>query len=120
MTKVTIVPVQPTEAASGYCAISDSTQSFGDTPGQALDALTSQLDEVESGLLIVVQSQKADVFFSKGQKERLELLMAQWRLARDKNRSSNFSNQAELEALVEAELLASAERAKSLRNEIEN
>jgi len=120
MTKVTIVPVQPAKTEPGFCAISDSVQSFGDTPGQALDALTSKLDKVESGLLVLVQSQKADTFFSKQQKERLELLMIQWRSARDENRSPDSKSQAELEALVEAELLASAERAKSLRNKIEN
>jgi len=120
MTKVTIVPVQPAAIASGYCAISDSIQSFGDTPGQALDALTSQLGEIDSDLLIIVQNQKPDDFFTAKQQERLALLMAQWRSARDENQPAQFDGQAELESLVEAELLASASRAKSLRNEIEN
>jgi len=85
-----------------------------------LDALTSQLGEIDSDLLIIVQNQKPDDFFTAKQQERLALLMAQWRSARDENQPAQFDGQAELESLVEAELLASASRAKSLRNEIEN
>ncbi|MEM7134606.1 MAG: hypothetical protein AAF702_50550 [Chloroflexota bacterium] len=120
MTKVIILPVKPLEVNPGYFAISDSAQSFGDTPGQALDALTDQLGDSDTNLLIVVQNQRPDKFFTAEQQERLALLMAQWRVARDQGKLFDKTDHTVLEALVEAELLASAARTQSMIDELEN
>jgi hypothetical protein len=53
-----------------------------------------------------------DDFFTAAQQQRLSELMSKWRTARDSGGSLPLEEQSELESLVEAELLASAERAK--------
>jgi hypothetical protein len=55
-----------------------------------------------------------DGFFNAEQVQRLEELMGRWRTARDNNSSLSVDEQAELHALVEAELAASAQRAAAL------
>ena len=52
--------------------------------------------------------------FTEDQQERLAWLMARWRSARDRGDGLPAEEQAELEALVEAELAASAQRASAL------
>jgi hypothetical protein len=84
------------------------------TIGAALDALTAQLPVDETGTLAIVQSQRADQFFTKQQQERLKYLMEQWRSARDKGTSLSAPEESELKLLVDAELKASGERASAL------
>lgn len=50
-------------------------------------------------------------FFSAQQQQRLQELMARWREARDQGQSLPAIEQAELESLVEAELIAAGQRA---------
>jgi hypothetical protein len=49
MTTITILP----EKTDRYRAVAGDKESTGRTAGEALDALTSQLSEIESGTLIV-------------------------------------------------------------------
>jgi hypothetical protein len=86
----------------------------GRTAGEALDALTPQLDESQAGTLVVVQQLRPDRFFTLQQQQRLEQLMSHWRQARDAGQSLPSPEQAELDALVEAELRAAAERAAAM------
>jgi hypothetical protein len=82
MTTATIVP----EAAGStmqYRAVAGSIQAVGNTAGQALDALTSQLDAARAGTLLVVQHSHPDRFFTAEQQHRLEELMTRRRAARD-------------------------------------
>jgi hypothetical protein len=72
------------------------------------------LDEEETGTLVVVQNLRPDRFFTAQQQQRLEELMARWRSARDTQSGLTGTEQAELEALVEAELEAATQRAASL------
>lgn len=58
----------------------------------------------------------SDRWFTQEQIDRLEHLMLQWRTARDRSTNLPEDDQAELESLIEAELLASAQRAKYLTN----
>lgn len=118
MTKVAILPVQAKEGAVSYRAVAGDKQSQGKTAGEALDALTAQLSEDEAGTLVVVQSFRPDRFFGVLQERRLAELMGRWRAMRDKGETLAADEQAELEALVAAELRASADRAAALADEL--
>lgn len=58
-----------------------------------------------------------DRFFNASQQQRLRELMASWRKARDLDAFLPFHEQRELEALIEAELFASASRAAQRADE---
>jgi hypothetical protein len=109
-----IVPETPGSPATQYRAVAGKLHSVGKTAGQALDALTSQLGEAEAGTLLVVQHSRPDQFFTAAQQQRLEHLMTRWRQARDAGTALPPQEQAELDALVEAETRAAAERARAL------
>jgi hypothetical protein len=91
---------------------------LGRTPGEALDALTSQLTEDEAGTIVIVQQAQPDHFFSSQQRDRLSELMSRWRDARDSDRQLPPDEQAELDALVQAEMEASAKRAEAIALEL--
>ena len=114
MTKVAILPVPTASGATSYCALAGDKQSQGKTAGEALDALTSQLQDDEAGTLVIVQHHRPDAFFGEAKQRRLTELMAQWRSARDSGISLRKEDQAELDALVKEELEASAKRTKAL------
>ena len=94
-------------------AIAGEKQSVGRTAGEALDAIAMQLGYEEGGTLIIMQSQRADEFFTQSQRARMEFLMAKWREARDRDAPLPAAEQAELQTLVEAEVRASALRAQA-------
>jgi hypothetical protein len=79
-----------------------------------LDALTAQLPADEASTLIIVQHLRPDRFFTAAQQQRLDTLMARWRTARDQGATLPTDEQTELEALIDAELQASADRAATL------
>ena len=89
-------------------------RAHGKTAGEALDALTAQLSADEASTLIIVQNLRPDRFFTATQQQRLDALMARWRSARDQGATLPVDEQTELEALIEAELQASADRAGTL------
>lgn len=95
MTTIAILP----ETNDSYRAVAGDKESTGRTAGEALDALASQLEDAESGTLVIVQNHKADQFFNAAQQERLTALM---QLRNDGNLS--LEEESELESLVEAEL----------------
>ncbi len=118
MTKVAILPEPAEDGASTYRAIAGEHQSVGKTAGEALDALTALLPADQTGTLVIVQNQRPDAFFTAEQQNRLQELMARWRRARDRGQSLPPDEQAELEALVDAELRASTARATFLLQEL--
>ena len=61
-----------------------------------------------------MQSLRPDRFFTAAQQERLTALMDRWRTARDQGATLPADEQTELEALIAAELQASAARAAAL------
>ncbi len=61
--------------------------------------------------MVVMQSHRPNQFFTVQQQRRLVHLMNRWRAARDAGRSLSASTQAELNALVDAEVRVSGERA---------
>ncbi len=109
MTTITITP----EKADIYRAVTGDKQSTGRTAGEALDALTSQLTDAESGTLVIVQNHKADRFFNSTQQARLTELMQQ----RDA-RTLSPEDARELENLIEVELNGTQRRAETLLDAI--
>jgi hypothetical protein len=118
MTKVAILPVPTEKGVVSYRAVAGDKHSQGKTVGEALDALTTQLSVDEAGTLIIVQSLCPDRFFNADQQQRLAELMERWRAARDQGETLPTDAQSELEALVEAELRAAADRAAALGGEL--
>ena len=117
MTTATIIP-EAAGSTTQYRAVAGSIQAVGSTAGQALDALTSQLNEEDVGALLVVLRSRPDRFFTAEQKQRLEELMARWRAARDAGTALPAEEQAELDGLVEAEVRAAGERARARLQEL--
>jgi hypothetical protein len=114
MTTIAILPESAGPAGTTYRAVAGNAQSVGNTPGEALDALTSQLDEAQAGTLVVVQQLRPNRFFTRQQQERMAELMNRWRIARDAGAAWSVGDQSELDALVEAEVRAAADRAAAL------
>src|SRR5437867_3785890 len=110
MTTIAILPESPGSPSTTYRAVAGTKQSVGNSAGEALDALTAQLSDGELGTLVVVQNLRPDQFFTAAQRQRLEELMTLWRFARDNNSAFPAAEQAELEALVAAELAAAVQR----------
>ncbi|MCB8944282.1 MAG: hypothetical protein H6658_11070 [Ardenticatenaceae bacterium] len=118
MTQVSILPIQTQEGRTTYHAIAGNKQSFGQTAGQALDAITAQLEDEETGTLVIVQNQRPDRFFTAAQIKRLTELMQHWRDALNQGQELSLAEQSELEALIDAELQASAQRAAAILNDL--
>ena len=110
MTTVAILPVSDASGERRYRAIAGDKQSTGKTAGEALDALTAQLEGSEFSTLLIIQSFRPDWFFSTEQQQRLSDLMNLWRTARDEGQTLPPEQQAELDSLVEAELKAATAR----------
>src|ERR1051325_11543069 len=112
MTTIAILPETVSGNGITYRAVAGKKQSSGKTAGEALDRLTAQLSDEETSTLVIVQNLRPDSFFTAQQQQRLSELMAQWRAARDVNAELPPSEQADLEALIEAELEATMQRAE--------
>jgi hypothetical protein len=118
MTTIAIVPDNPQAGTPQFRAVAGNLQSVGATVGQALDALTAQLGGPEETTLVVVQPMRPDALFTAAQQQRLAELMARWRAARDAGSALPPPEQAELDALVEAELRAAAARSAALARQL--
>ena len=87
MTTVAILPVSDANGEKLYRAVAGDKQSTGKTAGEALDALTAQLEDSEFSTLLIIQSFRPDWFFSAEQQQRLSDLMNLWRTARDRGQT---------------------------------
>ncbi len=76
MTTIAILPDNPSSPTTSYRAVAGPNHATGKTAGAALDALTAQLGELDSTLLVVLQQSRPDHFFTAEQQQRLEELMA--------------------------------------------
>lgn len=120
MTTIAILPVAGTHQGSvTYCAVANGKRSQGATAGAALDALTAQLKPDEAGTLVIVQNQRPDRFFDAEAQQRLAELMVRWRHCRDQGQELPTPEQAELTALIDAEVQASALRSAALADELQ-
>ena len=114
MTTIAIVPDNPKGSSACFRAVAGETQSVGATVGQAVDALRAQLGKPDQTTLIVVQPMQPDELFSAAQQRQLADLLARWRTARDAGTQLPPQEQADLDALVEAELRAACLRSAAL------
>lgn len=118
MTTVAILPISSASGEKSYQAIAGDKQSVGKTAGQALDALAAQLGETDFSALLIIQNFHSDQFFSATQQQRLSELMSAWRTARDQEQEFPPEQQAELNSLVEAELLAATARTAAIVQQV--
>jgi hypothetical protein len=118
MTTITIVPENSAPAMPRFRAVAGEKQSVGGTAGEALDALTAQLGTLQTTTLVVVQPMLPDAFFTAEQQQRLPELMNRWRAARDAGAPLPPEEQAERDALVEAELRAATQRTAALARQM--
>jgi hypothetical protein len=118
MPTITILP-ESSEPGGTYRAVSGASNSIGHTVGEALDALTAQIDGPQETTLVIVQRFQPDGFFTGEQRKRLTELMERWRAARDTGQSLPPAEQAELESLTNAEMQGSKERAAALLRELQ-
>jgi len=102
MTTVTILP----EKTNLFRAVANGKESLGRTAGEALDAITNQLGEDAEGTILVIQTQKADKFFTVEQQSRMSDLME----LRQANKLTEIEEK-ELETLIKAELQGATKRA---------
>lgn len=114
MPTVAILPISDSSGERAYRAVAGDKHSTGKTPGQALDALTAQLGQAEFSALLLIQNFCPDSFFNAEQQGRLAALMDLWRAARNQGQDLPPDQQAELDALVEAELRAATARTAAL------
>jgi len=114
MTTIAIVPENPGSPTTSYRAVAGTSHATGKTAGAALDALAAQLGELESTTLVVLQQARPDQFFTLQQQERLAELLVRWRAARAAGKSLPPEEQADLDALVQAEPQAATSRAQAL------
>ena len=119
MTAITILPEKLGAAETIYRALAGERESVGRSAGEALDALTSQLSDDESGMLVVIQNLRPDAFFTAAQQQRLEELVSRWRTARDSGDSLAEEEQAELQSLIDDELNAARRRAEVTVRELQ-
>ena len=96
MTTITIAREQSTATAATYRAFGRERTSTGATPGQALDALSAQLEPQAVGSMVVIMEPGPDEFFPAELVERLQQLMVLHRAALDVG--SPMSAAAETEA----------------------
>jgi hypothetical protein len=114
MQTISIMTVSATNGDRLYCAVMGSQQSTGKTAGEALDALTMQMGSTEVNGFLLLPNFQPDQFFTANQQQRLTELMNSWRVVSDRGEELSPEQQAELDDLIEAELYATAERAKSI------
>ncbi|MEA3210570.1 MAG: hypothetical protein QOE70_3627 [Chthoniobacter sp.] len=114
MTNVAILPERTPEGDIEYRAVAGRWRASARTPGAALDALTAAMPPDEAGTLIIVQNHRPDEFFTARQQRRVEELMTLWRAARDQGGTFAGEEQAELNALIDAEVRASGQRAAAM------
>lgn len=118
MQNVAIFPVASDDGSQVFRAVTQTGQTEGRTAGEALDAISTTLPEDASGTMVLIQPFRPDAFFTAEQLSRLEELMGRWRSAQDAGRALPAVEQAELQALVDAELRAAANRAAHLLAEL--
>lgn len=117
MTGVQILSIPAQRGHTKYQAVAGQQRANAETAGQALDAISQLLPRKETAV-VIVQPFVEDEFFSESQSARLSELMQRWRECRDTGAPLSAGEDAELQLLVELELLAATERAEALCAEL--
>jgi hypothetical protein len=118
MTTVAILPISDPNGERLYRAVAGDKQSTGKTAGQALDALSIQLETEEPSTMLIIQSFQPDSLFNAERQQRLTELMNLWRTAQNQGQEISPDYQAELDTLVEAELKAAITRSVALGQQL--
>ncbi len=118
MVTVAITPEACERDTVLYRARVNGSQALGRTAGEALDGLGPHLTNAQGTTVVLVQRLGGDEFVTAAQIDRLKELMVHWRSARDAGTSLPPAEQQELEALIEAEFDASANRAAALAQQL--
>lgn len=119
METVSIVTESLDAVPAIWRAVAGDKESVGKTAGEALDALTANLGDEDLSTMIVLRKYRPDRFFTAAQQQRLSELMKRWRNARDAGQTLPGEEQSELETLIDAELLAAAQRSEQLAWDME-
>lgn len=119
MNTIAILPEGGDAHPATFRAITTDRKATGRTPGEALDALTSQLGAESAGAAVILQLFRPDTHFSAEQRDRLSTLMERWRAARETGSTLPLAEQIGLERLIDEELQGSAERAAQMSRELE-
>ncbi len=96
-----------------YRAVAGDISSEGDTIGQAIDALTNRLGQIDFKY-IFVESTAPDRFFNAQQQERLSELMTRHRNAKFNGEQFPVNEFRELEGLLNDQIRGTGERLKAL------
>lgn len=110
----TVLVLPNNENGKHFRAVSGEKESFGETVGEAIDALTVQLKNGNDETLYVVQRWSPDEFFMAEQQKRLSELMQKLHEAQDRKEELLPEEREELEKLIEAELEGSGRRAEKI------
>jgi hypothetical protein len=116
MTAISIRPITDETGNQHYRASAGETHSTGQTPGEALDAIVAQTGQIGQEFFLLTPNFQPDRFFTAQQQQRLTTLMQEWRNALDQSQPFPEDLKLELDALVEAELLASTDRLTALNS----
>ncbi|HZO91713.1 MAG TPA: hypothetical protein VFB38_25550 [Chthonomonadaceae bacterium] len=90
-----------------FVARSGNLRAVGRTMGEALDALVSQWGEIPQTVPVIIQHFGPDRFFTQAQYDRMQEL-------RTRIGTLSAEEQAELDALIDAELAATISRLDAL------
>lgn len=110
----TVLVLPNNQNGKAFRAISEDKESFGETVGEAVDALTAQLENGNDETLYIVQRWSPDEFFTAEQQKRLSELMQKLHEAQDRNEGLPAEEKEELEKLIAAELEGSGRRAEKI------
>ena len=117
MTTIQILQEAQPQGGWRYRAIYERHHAAGATPGAALDALEDELP-ANSGTVVILQKFKSDRYFEEPQQARLTQLMERLQESRAHGLDLAPSEMAELEALIDLELRATAQRATDIATQI--
>ena len=118
MSTILVTPINRAGSDAGFRAEWNSTASFGNTIGQAIDGLEHADDLMQGLTIIVLKPFEDDEFFTDDQKNRLTKLMQESQAARDHGIELPTELRMELEQLVREETSASGKRAEKILNRI--
>lgn len=110
MDKITIIGLEPNPSGGEFRAYTANSEGKGMTAGEALDDLQRQLGPARGMKVIVLQGSEPDEFFGLSDQNRLQELLAARRVAQSEGVELPQSTLAELEVLVERELLGATRR----------
>ena len=110
----TVVVTPDYQNGKYFRAVYNGKESLGKTIGEAVDSLTSQIENGSDETLYIVQRFSPDEFFTANQQKRLSELMNKLHAAQEGAQEFLPEEKAELEKLIEVELEGSARRTEKL------